>query len=122
LLNPTLDKEQCIRLVLWKIPHFFIGFILSNYCILSRVNELFDITCEDDDLLVIHKPAGLVCHPTKCGEYCGLISRARIHLKMAFEPCVVSRIVREASDFVLITKGTVAADSWAQFWKYIPWR
>lgn len=35
---------------------------------------------EDDDLLVVHKPAGLVCHPTKGDEYSSLISRARIYL------------------------------------------
>jgi 23S rRNA pseudouridine1911/1915/1917 synthase len=44
------------------------------------LEKLFDIIFEDDDLLVVHKPAGLVCHPTKGDEYSSLISRARLHL------------------------------------------
>jgi 23S rRNA pseudouridine1911/1915/1917 synthase len=45
------------------------------------LEKLFDIIHEDADLLVVHKPAGLVCHPTKGDEYSSLISRARIHLE-----------------------------------------
>jgi len=35
------------------------------------MQELFGIVHEDGDLLVINnnKPAGLVCHPSKTGEY-----------------------------------------------------
>jgi 23S rRNA pseudouridine1911/1915/1917 synthase len=44
------------------------------------MEKLFDIIFEDDDLLVVNKPAGLVCHPTKNGEMSSLISRARLHL------------------------------------------
>ena len=38
---------------------------------------LFEVIHEDADLLVVHKPANLVCHPTKGDEYSSLISRAR---------------------------------------------
>jgi 23S rRNA pseudouridine1911/1915/1917 synthase len=41
---------------------------------------VFAIIFEDDDLLVINKPAGLVCHPTKNGEMSSLIGRARLYL------------------------------------------
>ena len=41
---------------------------------------MFAIIHEDADLLVVHKPADLVCHPTKGDEYSSLISRARIYL------------------------------------------
>lgn len=44
------------------------------------VEKLFDIVFEDDDLLVVNKPAGLVCHPTKNGEMSSLIGRARLYL------------------------------------------
>ena len=44
------------------------------------MEKLFTILHEDADLLVVHKPAGLVCHPTKGDEYSSLISRARLHL------------------------------------------
>ena len=33
------------------------------------MNRLFDIIHEDAGLLVINKPAGLVCHPTKGDEF-----------------------------------------------------
>jgi 23S rRNA pseudouridine1911/1915/1917 synthase len=44
------------------------------------LEKLFTVIFEDADLLVVHKPAGLVCHPTKGDEYSSLISRARIYL------------------------------------------
>jgi 23S rRNA pseudouridine1911/1915/1917 synthase len=45
------------------------------------LEKLFAIIHEDADLLVVHKPADLVCHPTKGDEYSSLISRARIYLE-----------------------------------------
>ena len=44
------------------------------------MTPLFQVIHEDADLLVVHKPADLVCHPTKGDEYSSLISRARIYL------------------------------------------
>ena len=44
------------------------------------MEKLFDIIFEDDDLLVINKPAGLVCHPSKNGERSSLIGRTRLYL------------------------------------------
>ena len=41
------------------------------------MNQLFDILHEDDELLVINKPADLVCHPTKGDAFSSLISRVR---------------------------------------------
>ena len=43
---------------------------------------LFEIVHEDDELLVINKPADLVCHPTKGDEMSSLISRVRLHLSL----------------------------------------
>ena len=45
--------------------------------------DLFPIIYEDNDLLVINKPAGLVCHPTKGDVYSSLISRVRLYLNSA---------------------------------------
>ena len=45
-----------------------------------RLENLFAILHEDAGLLVINKPAGLVCHPTKGDEFSSLISRARLYL------------------------------------------
>jgi len=44
------------------------------------LENLFAILHEDAGLLVINKPAGLVCHPTKGDEFSSLISRARLYL------------------------------------------
>ncbi len=47
------------------------------------MDALFQIIHEDDDLLLINKPAGLVCHPTKSGAYSSLISRVRLYVGAA---------------------------------------
>ena len=46
----------------------------------SPSDYLFDLVYEDNSLLVINKPADLVCHPTKGDAYSSLISRVRLHL------------------------------------------
>ena len=44
------------------------------------MEKLFEVIHEDDGLLVVNKPAGLACHPTKGDAYSSLISRVRLHL------------------------------------------
>jgi 23S rRNA pseudouridine1911/1915/1917 synthase len=81
------------------------------------LEKLFDIIHEDDDLLVVHKPADLVCHPTKGDEYSSLISRARIHLKTQSEPRLVNRLDRETSGLVVIAKNAEAARELGKIWE-----
>lgn len=99
------------------------------------MEKLFAIIHEDDDLLVINKPAGLVCHPTKNGELSSLIGRVRLHLigsnrrasalisaeensgvsELTFaatsqiQPHLVNRLDRETSGVVVVAKNSVAA-------------
>ena len=96
------------------------------------LEKLFDIIHEDDELLVINKPAGLVCHPTKNGEMSSLIGRARLYLKtgssrrepalitseentrmseltFAATPHLVNRLDRETSGVVIVAKNSVVA-------------
>jgi 23S rRNA pseudouridine1911/1915/1917 synthase len=73
------------------------------------VEKLFDIIYEDADLLVVNKPAGLVCHPTKNGEMSSLIGRARLYLKDSAPPHLINRLDRETSGVVLIAKNPTAA-------------
>src|ERR1017187_10082184 len=68
------------------------------------VEKLFDIVYEDRELLVINKPAGLVCHPTKTDEYSSLISRVRLHLGEGSHPQMVNRLDRETSGVTLVAK------------------
>jgi 23S rRNA pseudouridine1911/1915/1917 synthase len=73
------------------------------------VEKLFEIIFEDDDLLVVNKPAGLVCHPTKNGELSSLIGRARLHLANSAQPHLINRLDRETSGIVLIAKNSETA-------------
>ena len=70
---------------------------------------MFAIIFEDDDLLVINKPAGLVCHPTKGDEYSSLISRIRLHLGPESSAHLINRLDRETSGVVLAAKNASAA-------------
>lgn len=81
------------------------------------MEKLFAIIYEDADLLVVHKPADLVCHPTKGDEYSSLISRARIYLKTESEPHLVNRLDRETSGIVVIAKNAVAAGELGKLWE-----
>ncbi len=64
------------------------------------MNELFPIIFEDEDLLVINKPAGLVCHPTKGDEYSSLFGRIRLYLGKGGSR--INRLERETSGVVLV--------------------
>jgi 23S rRNA pseudouridine1911/1915/1917 synthase len=82
-----------------------------------RVEKLFDIIHEDSDLLVVNKPAGLVCHPTKGDQFSSLISRVRLHLGAAFEPHMINRLDRETSGVTLIAKNDATALEIRKLWE-----
>ena len=69
----------------------------------------FDIIFEDEDLLVINKPAGLVCHPTKGDEWSSLIGRTRIYLGAERMAHLINRLDRETSGVILIAKNSGTA-------------
>jgi len=83
----------------------------------SSVEKLFDILYEDTELLVINKPAGLVCHPTKTDEYSSLISRARLHLGQGSHPQLVNRLDRETSGVTLVAKDADTARELRRIWE-----
>ncbi len=74
---------------------------------------MLNIIHEDADLLVVNKPAGLVCHPTKGDEFSSLISRARLHLHSTLNsnPSIhlINRLDRETSGVMLIAKNPETA-------------
>lgn len=72
------------------------------------LSDLFEIIHEDSDLLVVNKPAGLVCHPTKTDERSSLIGRVRLHLGTS-EGRLVNRLDRETSGLVLVAKSSGVA-------------
>jgi 23S rRNA pseudouridine1911/1915/1917 synthase len=90
------------------------GMVFSK---LARLQQLFEVLFEDRDLLVVNKPAGLVCHPTKDGELSSLVSRARLYLGKASHPQLVNRLDRETGGVTLIAKTRVAAGELRRIWE-----
>jgi 23S rRNA pseudouridine1911/1915/1917 synthase len=88
--------------------------ILRSYW---RVAELFQIIYEDRELLVVNKPAGLVCHPTKTNEYSSLIGRVRLHLGPDSQPRLVNRLDRETSGVTVVAKDLTTARELGRLWE-----
>src|SRR5579862_3854880 len=82
-----------------------------------RVEELLKIIHEDAELLVINKPAGLVCHPTKNGPLSSLIGRVRLHLGANSRPHLVNRLDRETSGMILAAKTDPVARELRRLWE-----
>ena len=71
---------------------------------------------EDDALLVVHKPAGLVCHPSKGDAASSLVGRVRIHLGPEGTPQMVHRLDRETSGVMVFAKSGPAALELRRLW------
>jgi len=82
--------------------------VIRDKCAEKSVNDLFEVIHEDADLLVVNKPAGLVCHPTKTDERSSLIGRVRLFLGTE-EGRLVNRLDRETSGLVLVAKSAGVA-------------
>ena len=83
----------------------------------AALEKLFEIIHEDAELLVINKPADLVCHPSKNGELSSLIGRVRLHLGGDAHPHLVNRLDRETSGVTLVAKTDAAARELRQLWE-----
>ena len=83
----------------------------------GRPDKLFDIIHEDADLLVINKPAGLACHPTKGDVYSSLISRVRLHLGPEIHPQLINRLDRETSGVTVVAKNAPTALALRRTWE-----
>jgi len=81
------------------------------------VDKLFEVIHEDSDLLVVNKPADLVCHPTKGDAYSSLISRLRLYLGPGAPPHLVNRLDRETSGVTLVAKNPLAAGELGRLWE-----
>ena len=81
------------------------------------MQSLFPIVYEDDELLVINKPADLVCHPTKGDLTSSLIGRVRLHLGPSALPQLINRLDRETSGVVIIAKQAEAARELRRLWE-----
>ena len=81
------------------------------------MNPLFEILHEDADLLVVNKPAGLVCHPTKGDDTSSLIGRLRLHLGPGLQPRLVNRLDRETSGVTVVARTPEAARELGRLWE-----
>src|ERR1041385_5734597 len=81
------------------------------------MTELFEVVAEDADLLIINKPAGLVCHPTKGDEYSSLASRIRIYLGRPESIHLINRLDRETSGLIVVGKNDAAAAELRSKWE-----
>jgi 23S rRNA pseudouridine1911/1915/1917 synthase len=82
-----------------------------------RVTDLFEILHEDDDLLVINKPAGLVCHPTKGDELSSLAGRLRLYRGAEQSVHLINRLDRETSGVVCVGKTDEVARELRKLWE-----
>jgi 23S rRNA pseudouridine1911/1915/1917 synthase len=81
------------------------------------MDQLFEIIHEDGELLVINKPAGLVCHPTKTDAFSSLIGRVRLYLGPDIHPQLINRLDRETSGVVLVAKTSESARELRRHWE-----
>jgi 23S rRNA pseudouridine1911/1915/1917 synthase len=81
------------------------------------VQPLLNIIHEDADLLVVNKPADLVCHPTKGDQYSSLISRVRLYLGSETSSHIVNRLDRETSGVTVVAKNSEAAGQLGKLWE-----
>lgn len=81
------------------------------------MEKLFEVVHEDVDLLVISKPADLVCHPTKGDVYSSLISRVRLYLGSGIQPQLINRLDRETSGLTLVAKNAETARELRIIWE-----
>jgi 23S rRNA pseudouridine1911/1915/1917 synthase len=97
--------------------------------------SLLEVIYEDAELLVVAKPAGLVCHPTKAGEYSSLIGRVRMYLAAqsaspeparcetrlavacASHPHLVNRLDRETSGVTVVARNDDTARELRRLWE-----
>lgn len=79
------------------------------------MEDLFPVISEDDRLLVVNKPAGLVCHPTKGDEYSSLAGRLRLYLGRPGH--LINRLDRETSGLVFVAKTPQAARELGKIWE-----
>lgn len=76
---------------------------------------MLNIVFEDTRLLVLDKPAGLVCHPTKGDEYSSLVGRVRLHMGPNYH--LINRLDRETSGLVVIAKQDKIARELRRAWE-----
>lgn len=77
---------------------------------------LLAVLHEDADLLVVNKPADLVCHPAKDGPLSCLVGRVRLHVGAGAGCHLVNRLDRETGGVVVVAKAAGPARELRRLW------
>ena len=90
----------------------------ANNAYLSITDPSLDIIYEDDNIILINKPAGMLSHSDNAIDYASAIVRVQAHLyqkgqwrdrdENAFRPALCNRIDRNTSGFVIAAKNSEA--------------
>lgn len=80
-------------------------------------SSLLKIVYEDEEILVVNKQAGLVCHPTRQGPDSSLIGRLRLYLGEGSHPQMVNRLDRETSGIIVVAKTVQSALAIRKIWE-----
>lgn len=83
----------------------------------KELRSIIDIIYEDEELLVIRKPAGLVCHPSKGGPLSSLVGRIRLYLNTDKPIHFVNRLDAETSGIVVVAKNLQIARRLRWLWE-----
>ena len=75
------------------------------------------ILFESPELLVLNKPADLVCHPTKTDAWSSLAGRVRLHLGPEAKIHLIHRLDRETSGILVVAKTPQAAKELGAIWE-----
>lgn len=83
---------------------------------LAAENIPLDIIYEDDDVIVLNKPQGMVVHPSAGHRDHTLVNALLYHAKLApaaepFRPGIVHRIDKDTSGLLMVAKTALARES-----------
>ena len=98
-----------------------INFVLKNLKKISPINIKLDIYFEDDDLLVVNKPKGLVVHPG-ANNHENTLANALVYkykdklsnVNGELRPGIVHRIDKETSGLLVIAKNNLSLSKLGQ--------
>ena len=93
---------------------------VEESCDINPVKMDLDIVYEDDDLLVVNKPSGMVVHPAP-GNYHGTLVNALMyhcnhlsHINGEVRPGIVHRIDKDTSGLLVVAKNDFVHDNLAK--------